>query len=105
PVAVGGLRAGRRRAADIGRGRPATVHAMVQHSVVRALVPDASGTRLLVSVPEPPALPALPVWTLEDGETVDSIREARTRFGIATPFLREVRYDGDPLPDAELSLV
>ena len=66
--------------------------------VERALMPDAARSSVLVVAGDPPSLPS---WTLEDPEQVDSLRAARTR-GIGTPFLREVRQDGDLLVDDEI---
>ena len=63
--------------------------------VERALVPDAARSSVLVVAGEQPSLPS---WTIEDPELVDSLRAART-LGVATPFLREVRQDGDPFRD------
>jgi Ser/Thr protein kinase RdoA (MazF antagonist) len=68
----------------------------------RALVPDAAGTRLLTVTGEPPSLP---IWSLEGDETVASIGAARARYGIASPYLRVVRFDGDPLPDTPVSML
>ena len=61
--------------------------------VEHALVPDATRSRLLVVAGD---VPALPSWRLQDPEFVDSIRAARSGFGITSPFLRMVRSDWMP---------
>jgi len=73
---------------------------MVKQVTERALVPDAARARLLTVAGAPPSLP---IWSLEDDVIVDSLREARARYGISTPYLRTVRFDGDPLPDTPVS--
>ena len=75
---------------------------MTQTSIQRAIVPDATRSRLLAVAGERPSLPS---WTLEDAESVDSIRGARDAFGIETPFLRMVRVDGDVLHRGTLRLL
>ena len=64
---------------------------MPETYVERALVPDATRSRLLVVDGDAPALPS---WTLDDPEVSDSIRAARSAFGVSSPFLRTVRVDG-----------
>jgi Phosphotransferase enzyme family len=64
----------------------------------RVLVPDPTRLKLLVVAGDRPALPS---WTLEDPGFVDSIRTARSAFGITSPFLRLVRMQGEPLRDKE----
>jgi hypothetical protein len=66
--------------------------------VGRALVPDATRSSVLVVAG---ARATLPSWTLEDPEPVDMLRAARAA-GVTTPFLREVRQDGDSLHDDEV---
>ena len=72
---------------------------MPQTFYERALVPDASRSRLLVVSGD---RPALPLWTLVDPESVASLREARARFGIESPFLRLVRQEGDPVGEDDV---
>jgi hypothetical protein len=62
-------------------------------SIEHALVPDATRSRLLVVGG---GVPTLPSWTLVDGELIDSLRMARSAFGITSPFLRTVRSDWAP---------
>src|SRR5689334_23234546 len=69
--------------------------------VERALVPDASRTQLLVVVGQ--GSPRLPSWSLIEPEPADSIREARARCGIQSPFLRLVRLDGDPFAGEDVN--
>lgn len=58
----------------------------------RALVPDSTRSKLLVVEGDRPALPS---WTLDDPDFVDTIRTARSALGITSPFLRQVRQQGD----------
>jgi hypothetical protein len=59
-----------------------------------ALVPDAVREQILVvAVDGAPA--TLPTWSIVDAEAPDSIREARSRYGIGSPYLRVLRLDGD----------
>jgi len=75
---------------------------VTQTSIQRAIVPDATRSRLLVVAGERLSLPS---WTLEDAESVDGIRGARDAFGIEAPFLRMVRVDGDVLHRGTLRLL
>ena len=64
--------------------------------VARILVPDSTRSRLLVVLGDRPALPG---WTIDDFETEAGIREAQA-LGIPSPYLRPMRYDGEPAPGA-----
>ncbi|HEX5014799.1 MAG TPA: aminoglycoside phosphotransferase family protein [Candidatus Limnocylindrales bacterium] len=66
---------------------------MANTLIERALVPDATRSRLLVVAGD---VPGLPRWTLEDPEPVDTVRVARSASGITSPFLRTVRSDWAP---------
>jgi hypothetical protein len=59
----------------------------------RVLVPDSRRSKLLVVGGERPAVPS---WTVDDPEPFDSIRMARSAFGITSPFLRAIRFDWVP---------
>ena len=74
---------------------------MASTFVERALVPDASRTRLLVVVRDGDA--QLPSWSLVEPEPRDSIREARARFEVTSPFLRLLRMDGDPFAGEDVN--
>jgi len=76
---------------------------MASTFVERALVPDASRTRLLVVVRDGDA--QLPSWSLVEPEPRDSIREARARFEVTSPFLRLLRMDGDPFAGEDVNML
>jgi hypothetical protein len=69
--------------------------------VEHAVVPDASRTRLLVVVGD--GRPQLPSWSLVEPEPADTIREARARFEVTSPFLRLLRMDGDPFAGEDVN--